>query len=105
MHHVGRLEEQRIIVRKADKGEKIRTLDGADREVDETMLVIADGKKPVAIAGIMGAENSHVLPESVDILLESAYFDPISIRQTSKKLARVLKPLTASKELRIGELL
>ncbi|MGA2142768.1 MAG: phenylalanine--tRNA ligase subunit beta [Brevinematales bacterium] len=83
---IARLEEGRIVVRKAEAGEKIRTLDGLPREIDERMLVIADGKKPVAIAGIMGGENSHVIQDSADILLESAYFDPVSIRRTAKKL-------------------
>ncbi len=83
---IERLEEHRIIVRRAEKDEKIKTLDGIPREIDDSMLIIADGRKPVAIAGIMGGENSHVLPESVDILLESAYFDPVSIRKTAKKL-------------------
>ena len=67
------------------------------------MLIIADGKKPVAIAGIMGGENSFIKQDSADILLESAYFDPGVIRRTSKK-ARALEPrrLTGSKGPRTG---
>ena len=83
---INKLEEHQIIVRKAETGEKINTLDGVPREIDNSMLIIADGKKPIAIAGIMGGDNSLVLPESTDILLESAYFDPVSIRMTAKKL-------------------
>ena len=75
-----------IIVRQAKKGESLITLDGAERELSEDMLVIADAEKPVALAGIMGGEETQVGPYTKDILLESAYFNPSSIRQTSKKL-------------------
>jgi len=81
-----KLEEQRIVVRKAQKGEVFITLDGQKHHLDSNMLMIADGKKSVALAGIMGGENSQVTESTSNILLESAYFDPISIRKTSKKL-------------------
>ncbi len=81
-----KLDGQKIIVRKAGKGEKFKTLDGQSHALDDSMLLIADGKKSVALAGIMGGENSQVMDSTVDILLESAYFDPVCIRKTAKKL-------------------
>lgn len=80
------LKDHRIVVRKAYKGEEIITLDGVKRELDEEILVIADGEKPVAVAGIMGGENSGVVDTTKDVFLESAFFDPIVIRKASKKL-------------------
>lgn len=81
-----RLDGHKIIARRAKKGEKITTLDGSERELDEQMLVIADANKAVAVAGVMGGENSEVYEDTVDILLEAAYFHPASIRKTAKKL-------------------
>src|SRR5439155_1771200 len=65
-----KLADGRIVVRRAPKGETIRTLDGADRTLDEPDLVIADAEKPVAIAGIMGSENSEVGESTAEVLLE-----------------------------------
>ncbi|MCS6874093.1 MAG: phenylalanine--tRNA ligase subunit beta [Pyrinomonadaceae bacterium] len=81
-----RLEGSRIIVRRARKGEKIKTLDGVERTLDDTMLAICDVCKPVAIAGIMGGEESGICEETTNVLLEVAYFDKNSIRQTSRRL-------------------
>ncbi len=81
-----RLGGGRIIVRPAAQNEKIKALDGVTYKLTPDMLVIADGQKPVAIAGIMGGEESSVGPETEDIILESATFDPVSIRQTSRDL-------------------
>lgn len=81
-----KLEENRIIVRRARGGEAIVTLDGAERELSAKMLVIADAKRPVAIAGVMGGANSEVTEQTTTVLIESAYFDPVSIRRTSKSL-------------------
>lgn len=75
-----------IIVRKAKKGERIVTIDGKKRELDETMLVIANAKKPIAVAGVMGGKESEISKETKDIVLESAQFDPLSIRKTALKL-------------------
>jgi len=75
-----------IIVRNATKGETITTLDGDKKELDENMLLIADEKKPLAIAGVMGGMHSGITDDTVDILIESANFDPTSVRQTSTKL-------------------
>ncbi|MGM0471428.1 MAG: phenylalanine--tRNA ligase subunit beta [Bacillota bacterium] len=81
------LEENRLVVRRAKVDEEITTLDDEQRELDEDMLVIADAQKPVCVAGVMGGANSEVTTETTDVLLEAAYFDPVSIRQTAKKLA------------------
>ncbi len=74
-----------IIVRKAAKGEKIITIEGTEKTLDDTMLVIADDAKPVAIAGVMGGLNTEVNYSTKNILLEAAYFDPVSIRRSSRK--------------------
>ncbi len=81
-----RLKGQRIVVRRAREGEYIVTLDGEYRELDTETLVIADANRPVALAGIMGGANSEVTSSTDQVLLESAYFDPISIRRASKRL-------------------
>lgn len=76
----------RIIIRKARKGERLRTLDGLDRDLGADMLVIADEEKPIALAGIMGGEHSGISDSTRDVFIESANFDPISIRKTAKAL-------------------
>jgi phenylalanyl-tRNA synthetase beta chain len=81
-----RLEEKRIVVRTAAPGQTFSTLDGTLRAMPREALMICDGKKPVALAGIMGGLNSEVEPDTRNILLESAYFDPMGIRRTSKQL-------------------
>jgi len=75
-----------IIVRKAKKNETIITLDGKRRKLDQDMLIIADRKRPIAIAGIMGGKNTEVNKKTKTIILESANFEPINIRKTSRKL-------------------
>ena len=81
-----KLAEKRIVVRQARAGEKIRTLDGAERSLAKDMCVIADASRAVAIAGVMGGSESEIGFASRNILLESAWFDPISVRRTSKAL-------------------
>ncbi len=81
-----KLYENRIVVRRAIQGESLTTLDETEHELDSTMLVIADAQKPVALAGVMGGYNSEIRAETCDILLESAYFQPTSIRATAKAL-------------------
>jgi phenylalanyl-tRNA synthetase beta chain len=81
-----KLAERRIVVRRARPGEKIRTLDGAERALSKEMCVIADASRAVAIAGVMGGADSEIGFSSRNILLESAWFDPISVRRTSKSL-------------------
>ncbi len=83
---LNKLEGGKIIVRRAKKGEKITTIDGVERELDESILVIADAVKPVAIAGIMGGLDTEVTENTRNILLESAWFDPVIIRRASRKL-------------------
>src|SRR5579863_3974685 len=81
-----KLSERRIVVRRARAGEKIRTLDGAERALTTDMCVIADASRAVAIAGVMGGSESEIGFASRNILLESAWFDPITVRRTSKAL-------------------
>lgn len=83
---LGKLEDQRIIVRRAREGEKLETLDGVERSLDAETLVIADGQRPVALAGIMGGANSEVDEATTDILLESAHFSASRIRQVRAHL-------------------
>ena len=80
------VRERRIVVRPAEAGEKLTTLDGEDRELDPSMLVIADGKGVVALAGIMGGADSEINYNTTDVLLESAHFDALSVRRTSRQL-------------------
>jgi phenylalanyl-tRNA synthetase beta chain len=77
---------RKIVVREARSGEKMFTLDGEERELRAGMLVIADAEKPVALAGIMGGLESEISFSTREVLLESAWFNPISIRKTSKQL-------------------
>ncbi len=80
------LREQRIVVRRAHDGDKFTTLDGQERTLMSSDLVICDGVGPVALAGVMGGLNSEVQDDTQHILLESAYFNPVAIRRTSKRL-------------------
>ncbi|MGW8181167.1 MAG: phenylalanine--tRNA ligase subunit beta, partial [bacterium] len=80
------LSERQIRVREARTGEKIVTLDGVARELDPSMLAICDSQRPVAVAGIMGGAESEISGSTRTMLLESAYFEPSSIRRTSKRL-------------------
>ncbi|MGD9151001.1 MAG: phenylalanine--tRNA ligase subunit beta, partial [Desulfobacterales bacterium] len=70
----------------AGKGETFITLDQKERALDDEMLMICDGEKPVAIGGVMGGLNSEIEDDTTRVLLESAYFNPVSIRRTSKQL-------------------
>ena len=81
-----KLAENRIVVRRARDDEQITTLDEVARELTSDMLVIADAEKPVALAGIMGGYDSEITETTCDVLLESAYFNPLSIRATAKAL-------------------
>jgi len=81
-----RLKGNEIRIRTARDGETIRTLDGQLRTLDADMLVIADGERPIAVAGVMGGADSEVTAATKTIVLESAYFNPLSVRRTSKKL-------------------
>jgi len=80
------LEESRIVVRRSAQGEPFVSLDEKERILKADTLMICDGVKPVAIAGIMGGFNSEIKPDTRDILLESAYFTPSSIRRSARDL-------------------
>jgi phenylalanyl-tRNA synthetase beta chain len=80
------LAEGRIVVRRAGQGERFKTLDGQERLLNSSDLTIRDGRRAIAIAGIMGGENSEISDGTTNILLESAYFNPSSTRLTSKRL-------------------
>jgi phenylalanyl-tRNA synthetase beta chain len=81
-----KLGGHQIVVRRANAGEKLKTLDGVERTLTNDMLVIADAKKAVALAGIMGGEDSEISSQTKDVLIESAYFEPHSIRVTARQL-------------------
>lgn len=83
----GRLRGGRITVRSARDGEKMQSIDGVERPLDPSMLVIADAEGAVAIAGVMGGLESEVSSETTAVLLESATFGPASVRRTSNRLA------------------
>ncbi|HEX4930613.1 MAG TPA: phenylalanine--tRNA ligase subunit beta, partial [Gaiellaceae bacterium] len=80
------LAGDRIVVRRASRGEKLRTLDGVERELDEQDLVIADGERAIALAGIMGGEETEVRDTSTEILLEAANFEPFGLLRSSERL-------------------
>jgi phenylalanyl-tRNA synthetase beta chain len=76
----------RIVVRRARPGERLRTLDGLDRELDPADLVIADAERAIALAGIMGGEETEVTEGTTDVLLEAANFEPYGLLRTSERL-------------------
>ena len=80
------LKDGKIIVRRATQGEKFTTLDEAERELTQEMLVIADPEKAIALAGIMGGANTEIKNDTTTVLLESAGFEPSGIRHTAKAL-------------------
>ncbi len=77
--------EGSIILRRARKGEKLKTLDGIERTLDTDDLVVADEKKALAIAGVMGGWDTMITPETKNILFEAAWFDPATVRRSSKR--------------------
>jgi phenylalanyl-tRNA synthetase beta chain len=81
-----RLAEKRIVVRRAGEGELFTTLDDQQRILSASDLVICDGERPVALAGVMGGQNSEIENSTTAILLESACFRPAAVRKTSKRL-------------------
>jgi len=80
------LANHEIIVRQAKADEEIVTLDSQKRVLADDMLLICDGAKPVAVAGVMGGENTEVTDDTTDVFIESAYFQPTSVRRTSTRL-------------------
>lgn len=104
---INSIEGKQIIVRRAKKDEKITTLDEQERTLSEEMLVIADAKKPVAIAGVMGGQNSEIEKDTQTVVFESAVFNGASVRTTAKKVglrteasSRYEKGLSAENALR-----
>src|SRR6266436_1617732 len=83
---LAKLGLQQIVVRRATKGETIKTLDGVERKLDSEMLIIADATRPVAVAGVMGGEQSEISSATQDVLIESAWFNPASVRRAAKLL-------------------
>lgn len=83
---ISTIDGNKIIVRNANEGEKITTLDGNERQLDPSMLVISDINKAVAVAGVMGGENSMINPDAKAVLFESANFSGSNVRITAKKL-------------------
>ncbi len=81
-----KLSGGRIVVRKAKRGEKLVTLDGVERALEPSDVVVADGERPVSLAGIMGGLDTAVSPATRNVLLEAAWWDPVSIRRTSRRL-------------------
>lgn len=80
------VKDSHIIVRNAKDGETITTLDGQERTLSSEMLVIADTEKPIAVAGVMGGEYSGIMDDTTTVVFESAYFEPVQVRRTAKKL-------------------
>ncbi|MEK7665349.1 MAG: phenylalanine--tRNA ligase subunit beta [Patescibacteria group bacterium] len=81
-----RLDGGKIIVRRAKNSEKIKALDGKEYTLHDSMLVIADAKRPVAIAGVMGGEVTGIIEKTTRLVIESANFEPVSIRRTARAL-------------------
>lgn len=80
------LKDNKIIIKQAGEISTFKTLDSKERKLEHDMLMICDGEKPVAVAGVMGGENSEITNSTKNILIESAYFNPSSVRKTAKKL-------------------
>jgi phenylalanyl-tRNA synthetase beta chain len=83
---VAKIRGDKIVVRRATANEKITTLDEKERVLNEDNLVIADGERALVVAGVMGSVDAEVDNDTLDIFLESAYFNPVSVRKTSKQL-------------------
>jgi phenylalanyl-tRNA synthetase beta chain len=83
--YLAKIKGRKIIIRKARDGEILKSLEGMDVPLSPEMLVIADEKEPVALAGVIGGEESAVTERTRDVFIESAYFDPLSVRMTGKK--------------------
>ena len=80
------VKDGKIVVRNAAEDETITTLDGVTRTLSPEMLVIADAEKPIAVAGVMGGEYSGIMEDTNTVVFESAYFEPVQVRRTAKKL-------------------
>ena len=74
-----------IIIRRARKGEKLKTLDGVERTLDPEDLIVADHAKPLGLAGVMGGWETMIMPETKNVLVEAAWFDPVAVRRTARR--------------------
>ncbi|MGC9159228.1 MAG: phenylalanine--tRNA ligase subunit beta [Terracidiphilus sp.] len=74
-----------IVVRRARRGEKLKTLDGVERVLDAEDLVVADGRKPLALAGVMGGWETMITPATTNVLVEAAWFDPVAVRRMARR--------------------
>jgi phenylalanyl-tRNA synthetase beta chain len=74
-----------IVVRRARKGEKLKTLDGVERTLDPEDLIVADYEKPLGLAGVMGGWETMITPQTTNILVEAAWFDPVAVRRTARR--------------------
>src|ERR1700723_2576828 len=79
------LEGRCLVIRKARAGETLKTLDGVERKLSTEDLVVADAKKPVGLAGVMGGFDTMISEKTKNILIESAWFDPVTVRRMSKR--------------------
>ncbi|MGD0793231.1 MAG: phenylalanine--tRNA ligase subunit beta [Terriglobales bacterium] len=79
------LEGRRLVIRKAQDGETLKTLDGVERKLSTEDLVVADAKKPVGLAGVMGGFDTMITDRTKNILIESAWWDPVTVRRMSKR--------------------
>lgn len=86
MFDYDKIGSTKIVTRYAKNGEKMTTLDGKDRELLDTDIVVTNGKEPVALAGVMGGDFSEVKNDTKNVVIESALFDPVSIRKTASRL-------------------
>ena len=80
-----KIGDGKVVVRRAEEGEKFVTLDGVERTLSSADLMIADASRPMCLAGVFGGEESGVTEQTTDVFLESAYFNPVSIRKSSKR--------------------
>jgi phenylalanyl-tRNA synthetase beta chain len=83
---IERLEGKALVIRRARDGERMTTLDGVERKLDAGMLLIADAARGAAVAGVMGGRDSEIGPKTARIVLESAWFEPASVRRTSTRI-------------------
>ena len=79
------LEGQRLVIRKAQTGETLKTLDGVERKLSSEDLIVADAKRPVGLAGVMGGFDTMITEKTKNILIESAWWDPVTVRRMSKR--------------------
>jgi phenylalanyl-tRNA synthetase beta chain len=79
------LEGRKLVIRRAQEGETLKTLDGVERKLSTEDLVVADAKKPVGLAGVMGGFDTMITEKTKNILIESAWWDPITVRRMSKR--------------------